>query len=373
MKLSIDMWKEFKIGALFEIVNGKGITKDEINDNRGMVAAVQSGEENNGVLGWIDEAYCHIKGYAMTSKPCLTVARSGSAGFVAYQPNGCVVGDSAKILLLKDEHASEAVYLFFLTILRANRFKYAYGRKVTETKYSNDTIRLPVSHNQEGKPVVDKEKKYSEKGFLPDWKFMEDYIKSLRSKPLSTKNRLGKSPALNIKEWKRFRLDRLFKIEKGKRLTAEDQEDGTNLYIGAIDSNNGVANHIGQKPIHAGNTITLSYNGSVGEAFYQPEPYWATDDVNALYSKFAGFNVSIGLFLASVIRHEKYRFSYGRKWTLENMCETEICLPIQHDANGFPIKDEKKIFSDYGFVPDWQYMEDYMKSLPYGDRLSECM
>ena len=78
---------------------------------------------------------------------------------------------------------------------------------------------------------------------------------------------------LTAREWKRFMLGRLFDIKKGKRLTAEDQEEGVNLYIGAIDSNNGVANRIGQNPMHNGNTISLSYNGSVGEAFYQPEPY----------------------------------------------------------------------------------------------------
>ena len=174
---------------------------------------------------------------------------------------------------------------------------------------------------------------------------------------------------LSLKEWRRFRLERLFDIKKGKRLTAEDQEDGENLYIGAIDSNNGVANHIGQEPIHLGNTISLSYNGSVGEAFYQPEPYWATDDVNALYPKFKGFNAAIGLFLVSVIRHEKYKFSYGRKWTLENMRETEICLPVQKNKNGRPIYDDGKSFSDQGYLPDWDYMEKYMESLPYGGNL----
>ena len=107
---------------------------------------------------------------------------------------------------------------------------------------------------------------------------------------------------LNVDSWKRFALGRLFNIKKGKRLTSNDQEEGNNLYVGAIDSNNGVANHIGQKPIHSGNTISLSYNGSVGEAFYQPEPYWATDDVNALYSKYDGFNEPIGLFIAATIR-----------------------------------------------------------------------
>lgn len=168
---------------------------------------------------------------------------------------------------------------------------------------------------------------------------------------------------LELSKWKRFSLGRLFDIRKGKRLTATDQEEGDNIYIGAIDSNNGVANHIAQAPIHEGNTISLSYNGSVGEAFYQPEPYWATDDVNALYPQFGTFNEYIGLFLATTIRQEKYKFSYGRKWTLENMNTTEICLPIQHNSDGTPLIDDSCRWSDDGYIPDWQFMEDYIKSL----------
>ena len=170
---------------------------------------------------------------------------------------------------------------------------------------------------------------------------------------------------LNPNDWKRFYLGRLFDIKKGKRLTAEDQEAGCNIYIGAIDSNNGVANHIGQKPIHEGNTISLSYNGSVGEAFYQADPYWATDDVNALYSKYEGFNEFIGLFMVATIRQEKYRFSYGRKWTLENMNNTDICLPIRYNSAGSPFIDSTNFYSDEGYVPDWQFMENYIKSLHY--------
>ena len=170
---------------------------------------------------------------------------------------------------------------------------------------------------------------------------------------------------LNVDEWKEFYLGKLFDIRKGKRLTAADQEDGNNNYIGAIDSNNGVANHIGQAPIHEGNTISLSYNGSVGEAFYQFEPYWATDDVNALYSYYDDFNQYIGLFIATVLRKEKYKFSYGRKWTLENMNVSIIKLPIQHNPDGTPYIDPNHTYSEDGYVPDWQFMEDYMKSLHY--------
>lgn len=168
---------------------------------------------------------------------------------------------------------------------------------------------------------------------------------------------------LNTTNWKEFVLGRLFVIKKGKRLTSAEQEDGCNNYIGAIDSNNGIANHIAQAPIHKGNTISLSYNGSVGEAFYQKDPYWATDDVNALYSKYEGFNEQIGLFIATVLRQEKYKFSYGRKWTLDNMNITIIKLPAQRNDDGTIYLDTSKKYSDDGYVPDWEWMENYIKSL----------
>lgn len=168
---------------------------------------------------------------------------------------------------------------------------------------------------------------------------------------------------LNTTNWKEFVLERLFVIKKGKRLTSAEQEDGCNNYIGAIDSNNGIANHIAQAPIHKGNTISLSYNGSVGEAFYQKDPYWATDDVNALYSKYEGFNEQIGLFIATVLRQEKYKFSYGRKWTLDNMNITIIKLPAKRNDDGTIYLDTSKKYSDNGYVPDWEWMENYIKSL----------
>ena len=43
---------------------------------------------------------------------------------------------------------------------------------------------------------------------------------------------------------------------------------------------------INVKPNHDGNTLTINYDGSVGETFYQPEDFWASDSVNILYPKF---------------------------------------------------------------------------------------
>lgn len=67
---------------------------------------------------------------------------------------------------------------------------------------------------------------------------------------------------------------------------------------------------------------------------------------------------------------EKYRFSYGRKWTVESsMKKSVIRLPIVYGADGTPYIKKELGYSLDGYVPDWDFMENYIKSLPYGDRI----
>lgn len=163
MSLNVNAWMSFIVGDLFKILNGKGITQEEIEEHPGTFEAVQSGSENNAVMGQINYNYCLAKDYTMTRKPCLSVARSGTSGFVAFHEDGCVVGDSAKILLLKNTVPEEKyVYLFIQTLLMANMFKFNYGRKVKTDLYKDMVLELPV--NNDGNP---------------DYSFMADYIKSL--------------------------------------------------------------------------------------------------------------------------------------------------------------------------------------------------
>jgi hypothetical protein len=92
--------------------------------------------------------------------------------------------------------------------------------------------------------------------------------------------------------------------------------------------------------------ITVSSNGSVGEAFYQPEPFVASDDI-AVLKPIHSIDRSAALFLCTVISNERYRFNYGRKWFLNRMREHPIWLPV--DAAG---------------KPDWAYMAAYIDSMP---------
>lgn len=333
MNLNTPLWKEFTIGDYFDVYLSSGDLK--IDDcEPGNIPLISSGSTNNGIVGYIDEKG---DGKAQIFKAnCITVDMFCNA---FYQNEDFYAVSHGRVNILCPKFKCNLqIGLFICSIIKKEQFKYSYGRAVYSSEIARMIIKLPSTPDNE-----------------PDWNYMEQYIKSIKHKPLSTANQ-GRysSLTLGVENWVEFCVGDLFEVKKGKRLTSDDQTDGDTPYIGAIDSNNGVANYIGQGAIHDGNTISLSYNGSVGEAFYQPKPFWATDDVNVLYFRKengVAFNKYIALFICDVLRQEKYRYSYGRKWVLESMKSTIIKLPEKSGK------------------PDWCYMENYMKSLPYGDRI----
>ena len=336
MRLNVEAWKPFKINEIFEVkyginmeLNACTIADDDDDDAVNFVARTES---NNGVSAKVKP----VDGKDPQPAGIITCAGGGSVLSTFLQEEPFYSGRDL-YLLIPLQPMSKLAKLFCITVIKANKYRYSYGRQANVTLPFLELM-LPV--DSEGNP---------------DFLYMEAYMKTLNHKPLATSNQGGcGSRTLGVEAWKEFVVGDYFEVKKGKRLTSEDQTEGNTLYIGAIDSNNGVANKIGQEPIHEGNTISLSYNGSVGEAFYQPEPFWATDDVNVLSFRPENgvqFNKYIALFVCAVLRQEKYRYSYGRKWVLENMKTTVIKLPA---------KGEK---------PDWAFMESYMKSLPYGDRI----
>ncbi|WP_294429666.1 restriction endonuclease subunit S [uncultured Treponema sp.] len=153
---------------------------------------------------------------------------------------------------------------------------------------------------------------------------------------------------LDVKNWNYFTLGDLFDFQKGKRLTKSDMISGNVNFLGAISENNGIREKIDipKNELWEPNCITVNYNGSVGEAFHQDEPFWASDDVNVLYAKGWEMNKYNALFLCTIIKQEQYRFCYGRKWTLEKMKESKIKLPVTTTGS-----------------PDWNFMECFIKSL----------
>lgn len=365
MKIDTTGWKLFDFPKLFDIKKGFYNKKPE-ESGLGTIPFLGATEDNNGVTAYytyeeIDSSSRTGEGRNETIERKLfpgnavCVTNNGSVGYAYYQKDSFTCSHDVNPLYLRGKQFNEYTGMFIAAVIMYDRYRWGYGRKWRPERMKNSQLKLPILRDKDDNPVIDSKKLYSEEGFIPDWQWMENYIKSLHHKPVSTKVVPDIKNEISTNNWQYFKLEDIFVIKKGKRLTAEDQTDGETPYIGAIDNNNGVSNYIGQDAIHEGNTISLSYNGSVGEAFYQPKPFWATDDVNVLYFKKTNgitFNKYIALFICTVLRCEQYRFCYGRKWTLESMKATNIKLPVS--SNG---------------KPDWGYMEQYMKSLPFSDRI----
>lgn len=204
-------------------------------------------------------------------------------------------------------------------------FKYIlYSRGIDETEFKDEILPSLLY----GEPIPD----------------IYDFLKE--NFPLENEK-------VDFSNWHEYKLEDLFVLSKGKRLTKTDMIDGNINYIGASAFNNGVTALIGNdNEINEANTITVSYNGSVGQSFFQPEPYWASDDVNILTPKFK-INLYIALFLTSIIRHVGQNYAFMDKWVLESMKSTTILLPA--DKLG---------------KPDWEFMENFIKLLPYSNYIN---
>ena len=193
----------------------------------------------------------------------------------------------------------------------------------------------------------------------PDWQYMENYIRELEKKvKFQAICNDSISPSMemnNICEWEYFKLSELFDMYKGQEL-AQSDDNGEIELVSATRYNNGVCGkkNIGSKLFPAG-SITVSSNGYVGEAFYHESCFYATGDVNILeikdeYKDF--YNMYNAFFLITIIKQERYKYGYGRKWGINRMKQSEIKLPAIKNA-------QNKI------IPDWKFMESYIKSLPY--------
>ncbi len=326
MKLNIEEWKEFKIADVFsQVIIAKSADKGQLEF--GNIPFIGRSRDNNGFQGLVNSDI-------ITKGNCITVGMVGT--FLPFFQSQDFVA-SQNILCLYNNHLNLYNSLFICSVMKKLiRNKHFYNRPIQKNKFSNEIIKLPITTDRK-----------------PDFKYMENYIKSLYYKKITTIIK-KQNLKIDVANWKEFVLEDLFIFVKGKRLTKEDMIEGNVNYLGAISENNGVRQKIDVEKIFLNkeNCITVNYNGSVGEAFYQNQPFWASDDVNILYPKNWILNKYIALFICTIIKLDKYRFSYGRKWTLEKMKRSSIKLPIS--ANG---------------SPDYVYMENYIKLLPFSDRI----
>ncbi len=179
---------------------------------------------------------------------------------------------------------------------------------------------------------------------------------------------------LDITKWKEFQYggkNGIFEIINGYyNKKPEHTELGEIPFIGATENYNGVteyyslfdiennnkdersADHTIDKKIYTKNCITITNNGSVGFAFYQDTDFTCSHDVNVIKLKGREWNPYIAMFICTLVELERYRWDFGRKWRPSRMPFSKIKLPVNKEGK-----------------PDWEFMEQYIKTLPYSKSL----
>ena len=257
----------------------------------------------------------------------MTVALGGSRLLSTYvQQRPFYTAQNVAVLTpLSDMTIVERLY--YAMCIRANAFRYsAFGREANRTL---STIEVPDE--------------------VPSW---------AKSMTLPTHDGLSASLGASVclpelTTWSDFVLDNLFEVKKGKRVTKAARTPGNTRFIGASDKRNGITDHCDLVPNFEAGTLTVPYNGSVGFAFYQDESYFACDDIQVLIPR-TPMNKWVLLFIATMVRYEKSRFTYGYKWHMARMRKTTIRLPATSTGD-----------------PDWCFMESFMKGLPFSAAIAD--
>lgn len=329
------------LGDIFnenEVIPTKGDTQNDLNPGND-IAYITASKKNNGFGYFIDND--SNKEY-ISKGNCILLIQigEGGAGYATYQEKD-FIGMKGKTICCYSKYLNKYNGIYLATVLCKERFRYSFGRSWTGVRLKNTKIKLPCIYAN-NKPI-------------PDWQYMENYIKSLKiTLPITNNSILSDKYKIDIDKWKYFELGYLFNIETGTDLIYQEQEVGKYPVVGHNETNNGITCYIKKLPhrklYNHNKTISLGDRGCF-IAYVQPHDFYIGTRVKALISKSPLANIWNLQFISTIINQEKFKYNYGRNAT-DKIPRIKIKLPITSDGD-----------------LDWQFMEDYIKSLPYGDCL----
>ena len=126
------------IGGAFEIYYGMKELHSREGIPSGKTLVISPTEEYNGTYGWL--SYDQV-----ISPPFLTAAQTGSIGETFVQLEPCAVNDDCLVLIPRDPSTGIADLVISAAVLRLERWRFTYGRKLTPSRIAN--FSLPQSES----------------------------------------------------------------------------------------------------------------------------------------------------------------------------------------------------------------------------------
>lgn len=359
-------WEFFDFPKVFRMENGFYNKKPE-SSGVGTIPFIGATDKNNGVTDYftLEEIESASKtgeepNQKLSDKVfppyALCVTNNGSVGYAYYQEKQFTCSHDVNPLYRIDGDFNEFTALFVATVIMHDRYRWGYGRKWRPKRMKNSKLKLPIQKDANGKPIIDANKQFSDSGFLPDWGFMENFIKLLNYKLPETKQNVHDD--ISPTHWMPFTFEELdIKIYKAKAHAKVDMDFSKNRkpsklpFVSRTELNNSVDGWVSkdeESGVEEGNALVVGDTTST--ISYQPNRFVAGDHIVVIRAKW--LNKYTGLFVQTLLNKERYRYSYGRAFKMDLIKTTQLFLPVNNN---------KKV--------DWKWIEDYIKSLPFSENI----
>jgi hypothetical protein len=314
------------VSDLFDITYGNSLELIHLEQCKSIdfdaIPFVSRTEKNNGVSAFVYSVMDMEPNPAHT----LSVAASGSVLSTFYQPLPYYTGFHV-LVLSPFSQMNMIEMLFYARCISSNRYKYNYGRQANKTLKD---VLIPKKISPELLGRLSNYKSAIEQCF--------------------TKNILpNQTIKINSSNWVSFLISDLFEITGTKTtplLELEEYGEGKYPYVRTKSTNNGVEKFYNYYT-EEGNILTVD-SAVIGYCSYQPLSFSASDHVEKLIPKNFKMNPYIALFLVKILNCEQYRYNYGLKASQTRLKKSTIKLPATKEGQ-----------------PDWLFMENFIKSLPY--------
>ena len=315
--------KTIPLNTIFDIQYGNQFDLYKLDsDSDSDINFISRSSQNLGVICKVSK-YNFIKPFPAG---LITVTLGGTYLLSSFvQQEKFYTAQNIKVLTPKKE-MSLSEKIFYCKAIELNRKKYtSHGREANKTL---DTILVPEK--------------------VPD-EFSRIKINEIDK--TSKKAIINKIFTLETKKWGLFNLTDLFDITGSKTTSLLELEEygvGKYPYVTTQTINNGIEGFYNFYT-EEGNVLSID-SAVLGYCAYQELPFSASDHVEKLIPKFK-INKFVAIFLVTILNSECYRYNYGRKCSQTRMKKINIKLPEKNEG------------------PDFEFMENYIKSLPYSSTL----
>lgn len=283
----------------------------------------------NSIVGFVSSLHISEKYIFEANSLYVSTNGQGSHTYSYVYPVPFSVNSDVTVLIPKRKMTLEEK-LYYATIITANRYKFSYGRKPKGERLKQITI-----------PI------YEEARLVK----LQEVVKQTKQ-PFVDNN----LPVLQTYSWQKFNLLEVFKVKLGTPIHSIELEESVTEgipYVTRTTYNNGIEffaieNSLTDLCKVEGNVITIG--AEAFEAFYQKSEFITGNKINILSNK--NLNKFNAMFLCSILNLElKKKFNYGRGATKDRISCLSIKLPTLNNQ------------------PDFEFMENYIKSLPYSSSI----